>query len=71
MSVEELALGLPRAEKLRLMEALWGDLAGEPDTIQSPAWQEKALRAAEDRFGRGEVKVVDWNDTKRILETDR
>lgn len=67
MSVEELALSLPRIEKLRLMEALWSDLSSTPDEIESPQWHESALKETESRLAAGAEDVVDWSEAKRIL----
>ncbi len=64
MSVEELALDLPRLEKLRLMESLWKDLSNEPDQLESPAWHGQALKDTEGRLARGEEEVVDWEVAK-------
>lgn len=71
MSVEELALGLPRLEKLRLMEALWCDLSAKADSIESPPWHEAALREAESRLAEGRETLVDWSEAKRILRERR
>lgn len=71
MSVEELALSLPRLEKLRLIEALWDDLRREPDAIPSPAWHESALRDTEARLESGEEQILDWAEAKRLLRQDR
>jgi len=46
MSVQELAMRLPRVEKLRLMEALWDDLSHEAAEVDSPSWHEAVLREA-------------------------
>jgi len=71
MSVEEMALNLPRAEKLRLMEALWEDLSSDSDSVQSPVWHEEALRNTEARFNAGDERAIDWNEAKRILGSGR
>ncbi len=71
MSVEELALGLPQLEKLRLMEALWTDLSDKSDSIESPRWHEAALKETESRLSDGRETVVDWSEAKRILRERR
>jgi len=58
---------LPRAEKLRLMEALWVDLSRSEGEFESPTWHESALRETEQRVASGEEKAVDWEDAKRQL----
>ncbi|NLT71658.1 MAG: addiction module protein [Verrucomicrobiaceae bacterium] len=71
MSVEELALGLPRLEKLRLMEALWCDLSRHADTFESPAWHEDALKETEARLADGREAIYDWSEVKKILTGQR
>ena len=67
MSVEEMAMQLPRADKLRLMEALWSDLSRSEGEFESPSWHESALRETEQRLASGEEKSADWEDAKRRL----
>ena len=67
MSVLEQALGLPRPEKLRLMEALWTDLSLVEEELDSPKWHEAALRETEARVAAGEEQQVDWDEAKRLL----
>lgn len=62
-----MALGLPRIEKLRLIEVLWTDLQNQPDTMSSPAWHETVLKETEDRLKKGDEAIVDWSEAKRIL----
>lgn len=71
MSVEELALGLPRLEKLRLMETLWCDLSHQPNTFESPSWHEVALKETEARLADGQEAIFDWSEAKRILANSR
>jgi Putative addiction module component len=33
---------LSRAEKLRVMEAIWDDLTHEAESLESPAWHKQA-----------------------------
>ena len=71
MSVEELALGLSRPEKLRLMEALWTNLSEEAESFESPPWHETALRETEARVAEGSESVLDWKDAKIQLNDRR
>ncbi len=71
MSVEEIALSLPRLEKLRLMEALWVDLNDQPEEIESPTWHEAALKETEMRLAQGKEQIVEWNEAKRQLTRGR
>ncbi len=58
---------LPSVEKLKIIEALWGDLASDDEVFTSPAWHEEALRKTEADFAAGRVEIVDWEDAKREL----
>ncbi|HEY1108446.1 MAG TPA: addiction module protein [Opitutaceae bacterium] len=66
MSIAELRK-LPAEEKLRIIEALWGDVAAEEEKFSSPAWHEVELRKTEAEFAAGRVDAVDWEDAKREL----
>ena len=67
MSVQELAMRLPRVEKLRLMEALWDDLSHEGAEVDSPSWHEAVLRETEQRIASGEETPMEWDAAKRHL----
>lgn len=67
MKVQEMAMRLPRADKLRLMEVLWTDLSNPEDQFDSPAWHEAALRETQQRVAAGEEAVVGWEEAKRRL----
>lgn len=67
MSIQELALQLPRADKMRLMEALWLDLSHQAEEMDSPAWHEEVLKETERRVATGAETAVDWDHAKRLL----
>lgn len=67
MSVLEQMKALPRAEKIRLMEALWSELSLVEEELASPAWHEDALRETAARLATGEERHIDWDEAKRIL----
>ena len=66
MSIAELRK-LPADEKLRIIEALWGDVAAEDEAFQSPAWHEAELRKTETDLAAGPVEVLDWENAKKEL----
>ena len=66
MSIAELRK-LPSEEKMRIIEALWGDVAADDEAFPSPAWHESALRETEAKFEAGHIEVVDWSAAKREL----
>ena len=54
-------------EKLQAMELLWRSLAGNPASVESPAWHKKVLsqRLAKVETGKGEFLTL--NQLKRRL----
>jgi putative addiction module component (TIGR02574 family) len=66
MSIAELRK-LPADEKLRIIEALWSDLAAEEDAFTSPAWHEQELRKTEADFATGRIESMDWEAAKKEL----
>jgi hypothetical protein len=66
MSIAELRK-LPPAEKLKIIEALWNDLAGDEESFASPPWHEEALQQTEAEFAAGGIESLDWEDAKKEL----
>ena len=66
MSIAELRK-LPPSEKLKIIEALWSDLAGDQEAVASPAWHEEALRKTEAEYAAGRIDVLDWDAAKKEL----
>ena len=66
MSIAELRK-LPRTEKLKIIEALWEDLATDEASFDSPAWHEEALRKTESDFAAGRSDALDWQEAKKEL----
>lgn len=66
MSIAELRK-LSRVEKLRVIEALWEDLARDEESLSSPDWHEGELRETEARFNAGKVEVLGWDEAKKQL----
>lgn len=58
---------LTRAEKLRLMDALWDDLTHDIEPFQSPAWHEDVLRKTQQHATNGVVETLDWEKAKQLL----
>lgn len=56
---------LSKPEKLRLIEALWGDLSAEESGVVSPPWHQDALKEAERLHAEGKALFSDWSDAKR------
>ena len=66
MSIAELRK-LPPTEKLKIIEALWSDLAADDESFASPAWHEDALRETEAEFAAGRIEILDWEAAKKQL----
>ena len=66
MSIAELRK-LPSEEKMRMIEALGGDVAADDEAFPSPAWHGGELRETEAKFEAGQIEAVDWNAAKREL----
>jgi putative addiction module component (TIGR02574 family) len=66
MSIADLRK-LPRDEKLKIVEALWSDLAAEEEKFDSPAWHEAELRKTEEDYAAGRIEVLDWEAAKKEL----
>jgi len=58
---------MSRAEKLRMMEALWEDLSRDDAATRSPAWHQQALKETEESLAAGHERLVDWDDAKKEL----
>ena len=50
------------------METIWDDLCKKADSISSPPWHEKVLKAREDGIKNGEDEFVDWNIAKKNIQ---
>jgi putative addiction module component (TIGR02574 family) len=66
MSIAELRK-LPPDEKLKIIEALWGDIVADEEAFSSPAWHEAELRKTEEDFAAGKIEVLDWEEAKKQL----
>jgi hypothetical protein len=58
---------MSREEKLKVMHALWEDLARDEDAVDSPEWHGQALRETEERVRSGVERVHDWKEAKAEL----
>lgn len=52
------------AQKLDLMEAIWGDLAKDENTLESPAWHGAVLRDRKKALAAGKATASDWEEAK-------
>jgi hypothetical protein len=68
MSITELHK-LPAVEKLKIIEALWGDLVGEEGSLPDLFWHETELKETEEEFLAGSIEVLDWQQAKKELRS--
>ena len=61
---------LTHKEKLMTMEAIWDDLSASQEGIESPEWQQDALRETEARAAAGMEEPMDWEVAKRQLRKE-
>ncbi|WP_058556216.1 addiction module protein [Thiohalocapsa sp. ML1] len=54
-------------DKLLEMEALWGSLSRDPDTVASPAWHGEVLAERLAALKCGEAVLLDLDDVKRRM----
>ncbi|MDL2123639.1 MAG: addiction module protein [Deltaproteobacteria bacterium] len=52
------------AQKLDLMEIIWGDLARDEKTLESSAWHEVVLRDRKKALAAGKITISDWEEAK-------
>lgn len=68
MSIAELHK-LSAVEKLKIIEALWGDLVGDEDNLSSPSWHETELIKTEKEFLSGDIEALNWQQAKKELRS--
>ena len=68
MNITELH-NLPALEKFKIIEALWGDLAGDESSLPNLAWHETALQETEEKYLSGSIEVLDWQQAKKELRS--
>lgn len=68
MSITELHM-LSAVEKLRIIEALWGDLVSDEDSLPRLSWHETELKVTEEKFLDGNIEVLDWQQAKKELRS--
>ena len=61
-------LELPRHQKLELMEALWEDLATQPQNVEVPEWHRELLDERLAAVEEGKDQFIPWEEAKREIE---
>ena len=60
---------LPALDKLKIIEALWADLANDESSIPNLTWHEEELLKTEERYINGSIETVDWQQAKKELRS--
>jgi hypothetical protein len=68
MSITELHK-LPAIEKLKIIEALWGDLVNDEASLPNLSWHESELKETEERFQADSIEILDWRQAKKELRS--
>ena len=68
MNITELH-NLYAAEKLKIIEALWGDLVGDENSLPNLEWHETKLKETEQKFLADNIEVLDWEQVKNELRS--
>lgn len=55
-------------EKLELLEAVWSEIASDPEQVEVPQWHKAILDERQRAFEEGRVKAIDWEEAKRQIE---
>jgi putative addiction module component (TIGR02574 family) len=55
-------------EKLELLEAVWSEIASDPDQVEVPQWHKDLLDERQRAFEEGRIKAIDWEEAKKQIE---
>ncbi len=66
MNITELH-NLPTLGKLKIIEALWGDLVGDESSLPNLAWNKTELQETKEKYLSGSIEVLDWQQAKKEL----
>ena len=58
---------LPLPEKLALLEAVWTELASDPDTVEVPQWHKDILDDRQRLLDQDSSQVLDWEMAKEQI----
>jgi putative addiction module component (TIGR02574 family) len=58
---------LPLPEKLALLEAVWAELASDPDTVEVPQWHKDILDERLRSMDQGPSELLDWELAKEQI----
>jgi hypothetical protein len=56
-------------EKFKIIEALWGDLVGDENSLPNLVWHETEVKETEEKFQADSIEVLDWQQAKKELRS--
>ena len=59
---------MPFEEKLMLMEAVWAELALQPERIEVPQWHKDILDERDQAVQAGRDQILEWEEAKKQIE---
>jgi len=66
-ALEKEILGLPKLQKIRIMEQIWADLLKEEESIEIPEWHLSELEETEKGIAEGKEHFQDWEAAKQAI----
>ena len=66
-TLEKEILGLPKLQKISIMEQIWVDLLKEEKDIEIPDWHLEELAQTEKRILEGKEHFQDWEVAKQAI----
>jgi len=66
-ALEKEILGLPKLQKISIMEQIWIDLLKEEENIEMPEWHLEELAKTEKSILEGKEHFQDWEAAKKAI----
>jgi hypothetical protein len=66
-ALEKEILGLPKLQKISIMEQIWVDLLKEEETVELPEWHLEELAKTEKSIQEGKEHFQDWEVAKKAI----
>jgi len=66
-ALEKEILGLPKLQKISIMEQIWADLSKDENSIEVPEWHLSELESTEERISEGKEDFLDWKAAKQVI----
>ena len=58
---------LPLPEKLALLEAVWAEIASDPDTVEVSQWHKDILDERQRSLDQGSSELLEWELAKEQI----